>query len=171
MTPTFNDIVELVAALAWPLVVLIIGFTFRGEIRRLLATMAEKATKLSGLGVTVELAASQVETERLMEPSSTEEKAKALRDSEVAKAIAKKFDDWRREYKHPTDMSDRNSLLLWLGSNHGAPFAVHDYGIVKALAEVLAKMGYDTLPPPSEAELGKMFPKSEIFVSELTGAE
>jgi hypothetical protein len=171
MTPNFKDIVELVGALAWPLVVLIIGFTFRGEIRRLLATLTDKATKLSFFGVEAELAARQVETERLMEPSSAEEKAKALRDLEVAKAIAKKFDAWRREYKHPDGMSDRDSLLLWLGSNHGAPFAVHDYGIVKALAEVLAKMGYDTLPPPTEAKLRKMFPESEIFVSEATGKE
>ena len=169
MTPTFKDIVELVGTLAWPLVVLIIGFAFRGEIRRLLAAMVDRATKLSGLGVTVELAASQVETERLMEPASTEEKAKALRDLEVAKAIAKRFDYWRREYKHPGGMSDRDSLLLWLGSNHGAPFVARDYGIFKALAEVLAKMGYETLPPPSEAELRNKLPESEIFVSEATG--
>jgi hypothetical protein len=170
MTPTFKDIVDLVDALAWPLVVLIIGLAFRGEIRRLLAALVDRATKLSGLGVTVELAASQVETERLREPSSSEEKAKALRDLEVAKAIAKKFDYWRREYSRPEGMSDRDSLLLWLGSNHGAPFVIEDYGVFKALVEVLAKMGYETVPPLSETEFRNKFSKSEIFVSDFRGS-
>lgn len=152
MTPTFKDIVDLVGALAWPVVVLTIGLAFRGEIRRLLAAMVNRATKLSGLGVTVELAATQVETERLREQSSPEEKAKALRDLEVAKSVAKKFDYWRQKYTHPEGISDRDLLLQWLGADRGARYVSGDYGIFKALAEVLAKMGYETLPPPSEGE-------------------
>lgn len=132
--------------------------------------MVDRTTKLSVFGLSVELAAGEVEKERLMEPSSIDEKARALQEVEVAKAIAWEFDNWRKEYHHPDGMADRNLLLLWLGSNHGAPFVSRNYGIFKALIEILANMGYETLPTPSEAELRNALPESGIFVSNFTGS-
>ena len=152
MAPTFKDLVDLVGAIAWPGVVLLLGLAFRREIRHLLNAVVERATKLSGLGVTVELAAHQVESERLSEETSPEEKAKALRDVEIARAVAPKFDYWKKKYRHPEGISDRDSLLSWLDADRGARYVSADYGVFKALAEVLAKMGYETLPPPSETE-------------------
>lgn len=152
MTPTFKELVELVSALAWPSVVLILALAFRREAKAVFRAVVERATKLSGLGVEVELAASQVASERLMERSSPEEKAKALRDLEVAKAVSRKFDYWMKNYNHPPGISHRDELLDWLVADRGARYISGDYGIFKALADVLSKMGYDTLPPPSEAE-------------------
>ena len=152
MTPTFKDLVDLIDALAWPTVVLILALGFRRQLRGFLATVIERATKVSGLGWTVEMAANQVESERLGEDSSAEDKAKALRELEVAKAAAKKFDYWMKRYSHPSDRSDRELLLDWLSADRGARYVSGDYGVFSALAEVAKKMGYDTLPPPSAGE-------------------
>jgi hypothetical protein len=152
VNPTFKDIVDLVSALAWPATVLILAFAFRRELKAVFRAVLDRATKLSGLGVTVELAASQVQTERLSEGSPPEEKAKALRDLEVAKAIAPKFDYWMKNYNHPPGKSNRDELLDWLSADRGSRYVSRDYGIFKALAEVLAKMGYDTIPAPTEGE-------------------
>ena len=107
---------------------------------------------MSGLGMEIELAGNQVASERLNEPSSPDEKARALRDLEVAKAVARKFDYWMRNYNHPPDESHRDALLTWLVADRGARYVSRDYGIFKALAAVVSKMGYDTVPPPSEGE-------------------
>ena len=152
LKPTFKDLVDLVSSLAWPAVVLLLGFAFRRELRALFAAVVERATKVSGLGLSVELAASQVADERLGQRSSPDEKARALRDLEVAKAVAKKFDYWMRNYNHPPGRSHRDKLLEWLVADRGARYVSGDYGIFKALAEVVARMGYDTVPPPSEGE-------------------
>ena len=152
MNPTFKDIVDLVSSLAWPAVVLILACAFRRELKAVFSAVLDRATKLSGLGVTVELAASQVQTERLSEDSLPEQKAKALRNLEVAKAIAPKFDYWMKNYNHRPGRSHRDELLDWLSADRGSKYVSRDYGIFKTLAEVLAKMGYDTIPAPSDGD-------------------
>ncbi len=114
--------------------------------------VVERATKVSGLGMEIELAASQVADERLIQASSPDEKAKALRDLEVAKAVARKFDYWMQHYNHPPGKSHRDELLDWLVADRGARYVSSDYGVFKTLAEVASKMGYDTVPAPSEGE-------------------
>jgi hypothetical protein len=152
VNPTFKDFVDLISALAWPTVALLLVLTFRREARAIFRALFERATKVSGLGMEIELAANQVANERLMQPSSPDEKAKALRDLEIAKAVARKFDYWMKNYNHPEGLSHRDSLLDWLVADRGAWYVSRDYGVFKALAEVASKMGYDTLPPPSEGE-------------------
>jgi len=100
----------------------------------------------------IEFAGIQVANERLTQPSTLDEKAKALRDLEVAKAVARKFDYWMRNYNHPPGKSHRDELLDWLVADRGARYVSRDYGVFKALAEVVEKMGYDTIPAPSEGE-------------------
>lgn len=151
MEMTVKDIIELIKALAWPIVALIAIFLLRKEVKLLFRAITEKATKISGGGLSVELAANQVQSEKLGEPTTPDEKAKSLRSLEIAKAIAPKFDYWMKHYKHPPE-THYERLLAWLVEDRGARYISRDYDIFKALAEVLSKMGYDTIPPPSEGE-------------------
>jgi hypothetical protein len=152
VNPTFKDIVDLVRALAWPSVALLLVLAFRREAKAIFRAVIERSTKVSALGVEIELAARQVVDERLMQPSSLDDKTKSLRDVEIAKAAARKFDYWMKNYNHPPDRSHRDNLLAWLVADRGARYVSRDYNVFKALAEVASKMGYDTLPAPSEAE-------------------
>ena len=152
MNPTFKDLVELISALAWPCVVLLLVLAFRREAKAIFRAIIERATKVSGLGMEIELAANQVANERLIQPSSPDEKAKAMRDIDIAKAVVRKFDYWMKNYNHPEGLSHRQELLDWLVDDRGARYVSEDYGVFRALAEVAARMGYDTVPPPSEDE-------------------
>jgi len=149
---TVKDIIEIVKGLAWPFVTLVILFFLRKEIRTLFRSVIDRVTKISGAGMLVELAANQVQTERLAEPTSTDEKAKSLRSLEIAKAIAPKFDYWMKHYNHPLGKTHYYRLLDWLVADRGAKYLSGDYQTFKALAQVLSKMGYDTIPVPSEGE-------------------
>ena len=146
----FKIIADLVGSLAWPVTVLIIACTYRSEIKGILHVLPNRATKLSGLGVAVELAASQVAKDHLIEATTSDEKVKTLHDLEIAKAIAPKFDFWMSHYNHPKDQSDREGLLKWLSADRGFIFLSGNYQVFKALAEVVAKMGYDTIPAPTQ---------------------
>jgi hypothetical protein len=161
MNPTFKDLVELISALIWPGIALILILAFRREVKAILRVVIERATKVSGFGVEIELAANQVERERLIQPSTPDEKAKALRDLEIARAAARKFDYWMKNYTQPPGLPHRALLLLWLVSDSGSRYVSHDYGVFKTLAEVASKMGYDTLPPPSEKEFMARIAKAE----------
>ena len=152
MQPTFKDLVDLVSALIWPGVAVLLVLAFRREVKAILRVVVERATKLSGFGVEIELAANQVERERLIQPSTPDEKAKVLRDLEIARAAARKFDYWMKNFTQPPGLTQRNLLLSWLVSDRGSQYVSHDYGVFKTLAEVASKMGYDTLPPPPEDE-------------------
>jgi hypothetical protein len=46
MTPTFKDLVDLVRAIAWPSVVLLLAVVFRGEVRSLFRAIQQRATKV-----------------------------------------------------------------------------------------------------------------------------
>lgn len=100
--------------------------------------------------MSVELAANQVQSEKLREHTPSDEKAKALRSLEIVKAIAPKFDYWMKNYRHPLGQTHFTRLLDWLVEDKGASYLSGDYETFKALAEVLSKMGYETMPPPSE---------------------
>jgi hypothetical protein len=152
MNPEFKDIVDLVRALAWPSVSLSLVLTFRREAKEILRAVIERGSKVSAFGVNIELAAELVASERLMQLPSPDVKTKSLRVVEIAKAAARKFDYWMMNYKHPPDRSHRENLLVWLVADNGARCVLRDYDVFKALAEVASKMGYDTLPAPSEAE-------------------
>lgn len=138
MEVTVKDIIELVKALAWPFVALVILFSLRKEVRTLFRAVIDRATKISGAGMSVELAANQVQTERLAEPTSPDEKAKSLRSLEMAKAIVPKFDYWMKHYNHPPGKTHYDELLDWLVADRGARYVSGDYQTFKALAQVLA---------------------------------
>jgi hypothetical protein len=158
MNPTFGDVVSLIAALAWPMAVIFLTLAFRREVKAFFRALGERATKLSWMGAQLELAANQVTTDRLVQPSSSDEKATALHEVEIARAVAGKFDYWMRNYNHPSAQSHREALLDWLVHDRGAQYVGRNYGVFKALAEILSKMGYDTAPPPSEGEfMAKLF--------------
>jgi hypothetical protein len=152
MNPTFKDLVSLVSAIAWPSVTVLMALAFRREVKGIFRAVTERANKVSGLGIQIELAGNQVTSERLLQASSPDEKAKALRDVEIAKAAAQRFDYWMKNYNHQPGLSHRDELLRWLVMDHGALYVSRDYGVFKALAEVVARMGYDTIPPPLEKE-------------------
>lgn len=152
MKVEFKDIIELVKALIWPVVTLVIVVFLRNEVKSFIQAIITRATKISGAGMSVELAASQLQNQKLSEPTSPEEKAKALRNLEIAKSIAPKFDYWIKKYRHPEGMTHYQGLLDWLVADGGIRYVSKDYELFKALAEVLSKMDYDTIPPPSEGE-------------------
>ena len=92
MNTSLIDLADLISALAWPAVAVLLFVTCRGELKALFRVIVERATKVSGFGVEIELAANQVANERLIQSSSPDEKAKALRNLEIAKAAARRFD-------------------------------------------------------------------------------
>ena len=152
MNPTFNDIVDLLNALIWPLVLVFLVLMFRRETKSVIRAVVERVTKVSAFGIEIQLAANQVASDRLGRRASPEEKAKSLRDLEIARAAAMKFDYWMKNYNHPASLSHRDAMLNWLVADRGALYVARDYGVFKALAEVVSKMGYNTDPPPSEKE-------------------
>jgi len=54
-----------------------------------------------------------------------------------------------KNYNHPGNLSHNQELLNWLTHARGAKYVSRDYSIFKSLAEVLADMGYNTMPPPT----------------------
>ena len=161
MEITIKDIIDLINALAWPIVTLIIVLILRRELKSLTQVIIERATKISGGGMTVELAATQVKNQTLEDSTNPEEKAKALINLDIAKAVAPKFDYWMKRYNHPPGKTHYELLLDWLVAGRGAKYLAKDYGIFKALAEVLSKMGYDTLPSPSEGQFMMQLSESD----------
>jgi hypothetical protein len=91
---------------------------------------------VSCFGVEIELEANQVENERVIQSLTPDEKAKALRDLEIARAAARKFDYWMKNYTQPPSLSQRALLLLWLVSESGLRYVFQDYEVFKTLAEV-----------------------------------
>ncbi len=152
MEITIKDVIELIKALTWPVLALIIFVFLRREIRALFQSIIKRATKLSGGGISVELAANQVKSEKILEATDAEEKSKALRNLEIATTLAPKFDYWMKNFKHPAGRTQYDALLAWLVEDRGAQYISNNYEIFKTLAEVLAKMGYGTIPAPSEDE-------------------
>ena len=149
---TIKDLIELIEALAWPCSALIAILLMRKQLKILFEVIISRATKISGGGLSVDLAVNQVQSERLIESSTPEDKARDLRNLEIAKAIAPKFDYWMKNYNHPSGVTDYQELLDWLTHDKGARYVSRDYNIFTSLAEVLSKMGYDTIPAPTEGE-------------------
>jgi len=152
MELTVKYIIELVKALVWPFIALIVLFSLRKEITTLFKAVIDRATKISGAGMSVGLAANQVQAEKLAEPTSRDEKAKALRRLEMAKAIAPKFGYWMKNYNHPPGKTHYEELLDWLVMDRSTRYVSGDYDTFNALAEVLSKMCYDTIPTPSKGQ-------------------
>lgn len=160
-----EHLIKLVEALAWPIVSLVALLLLRREIRSVVDAVAARATKLTAGGVSVELAASQLQSETLMQQTTAEEKEKRLRALELAKGIATRFDTWMKRYNHP-DQTDQMHLLDWLVADKGGTYTGDDYEIFKALAEVLSQMGYRTLPPPSEGQFIAKVRENELVLRE-----
>jgi hypothetical protein len=153
MSLSFKDIVDLIRAVAWPAVTMVLAILFRRELKNVASAVAEKATKVSALGVSVEMAAKEVKNDRLGEESPVRDKANALEAVDVAKAIVPKFDFWMKNHRLERAKPDRELLLDWIRVDPtAATYLSRDYDVFKALAEVLAKTGYNTSPLPSEAE-------------------
>ncbi len=151
MTIEFKDIVALISALAWPVIVLILLVIFRTEIQRLLDRAVKRATKLSAGPVSVEFAASQIKEEVLSKDTSPEAKAQELRLLELAQESAQKFDFWMKRFRQPKE-SDSQRLLAWLVEDRGVLTISRDYDVFAKTAQVLSRMGYKTIPAPLKSE-------------------
>ncbi len=75
---SFGDCVNLVHAIAWPTVVLALAVIYRSEIPRLLQVLSARISRLSAVGITLELVAAEpvaetlrVKLDEIREPSST----------------------------------------------------------------------------------------------------
>ena len=55
MKPSFKDLAELISALIWPSVALFLVLVFRWEAKAIFRAVVERATKVSGFGVEIEL--------------------------------------------------------------------------------------------------------------------
>lgn len=160
-----EQIAKLVNALAWPIVFIITLLVLRVEIRRVVDAISARATKLTAGSVSVELAAEELQNQALTQERTEEERIKRLRDLEVAKGIASRFDTWMKRYNHP-EQTDQMHLLDWLVADKGATYTGNDYAIFQALAEVLSKMGYQTLPSPSEGQFMAKVRENELVLQE-----
>jgi hypothetical protein len=160
-----DQIIKLVEALAWPVVSLIALLLLRLEIRRVVDAVAARAIKLTAGGVSVELAAGQLQNQALSQEATEEEKIQRLRALELAKGIASRFDTWMKRYNHP-EQSDQMHLLDWLVADKGGTYTGDDYVVFKALAEVLSQMGYETLPPPTEGQFLAKVKENDLVLRE-----
>ncbi len=158
-----DHFIELVKALAWPIVSLVVLLLLRREIRRVVDAIGARATKLTAGGVSIELAVCQLQSQVISQETTEEEKIQRLRALEITKGIAMRFDTWMKQYNHP-DQPDQLHLLEWLVADKGGTYTGVDYAVFKALAEVLSKMGYETLPAPSEGQFLAKVRENELVL-------
>ena len=91
-----DQFTRLLEALAWPAVILVALLLLRREIRRVVDSIAARATKLTAGSISVEFAAGELQGKALSQETTEEEKFQRLRALELAKGIAARFDTWMR---------------------------------------------------------------------------